>query len=137
MSHRRISHLVVPAVIGLATIASATAIPVASAAAATSSVNVNARCSGSSVSNLQVQREDTGKLSVDFGVDMARHTAGVPWKVVQKDNGTVFANGITKTISDGSFSITRVIAPKPGTNTITATAKNALTGETCTIRAAL
>ena len=137
MPHRRISHLVVPAVIGLATIASAMAIPVASASAATSSVNVNARCSGTSVSNLQVQREDTGKLSVDFGVDMARHTAGVPWKFVQKDNGTVFANGIAKTVSDGSFSVTRLIAPKPGTNTIIATAKNTLTGETCTIRAAL
>ncbi len=54
--------------------------PVATAGAATPPVNITAQCSGTSTVNLQLQRKDTGKLSVDFGVDMARHKAGVQWK---------------------------------------------------------
>jgi hypothetical protein len=137
MSHRRIFRLVVSGAIGVAGLGAVSVIPTAAASATTSSVNINAKCSGSSVSNLQVQREDTGKLSVDFGVDMARHVAGVPWKVTESDNGTVFVNATLRTISDGSFSATRLIGPKAGTNTIAAKAVNSLTGETCKISASL
>ncbi len=133
MSHRRIVHFVISGAIGVAGLGSVAAIPVAAASAATGSVTVDAKCSGSSVGNLQVQREDTGKLSVDFGVDMARHTAGVSWKVTESDNGSVFVTSVARTISDGSFSITRLIAPKPGTNAVVAKAVNPLTGETCKI----
>jgi len=100
-------------------------------------VNINAKCSGSSVANLQVQREDTGKLSVDFGVDMVRHQAGMPWKVTLSDNGSVFVNTTVKTISDGSFSVSPVINPKPGTNTIVGKAVNVVTHESCTIKGSL
>src|SRR5665213_2453678 len=103
------------------------------AGAATGSVVVNTKCSGTSVANLQLQRADTGKLSVDFGVDMARPVAGVPWKVKAKDNGTTFVNTTKLTISDGSFSVSRVILPAAGTNTVVGHAVNTLTGETCTI----
>ena len=100
-------------------------------------VNINAKCSGSSVANLQVQREDTGKLSVDFGVDMVRHQAGVPWKVTLSDNGSLFVNTTVKTISDGSFSVSPVINPKSGINTIVGKAVNVGTHETCTIKGSL
>jgi len=109
----------------------------AGAAIRTANVNINAKCSGSSVANLQVQREDTGKLSVDFGVDMARHQAGVPWKVTLWDNGSLFVNTTVKTISDGSFSVSPVINPKPGINTIVGKAVNVVTHEKCTIKGSL
>ena len=134
MTQNRLTRLIAAGAVGLAGLGTALTIPVASAsAAATNPINVNAKCSGTSVANLQVQREDTGNLSVDFGVDMARHTAGVRWGVAASDNGTWFIFQAVRTISDGSFSVTRVIAPKPGVNTIWARAVNPTTHETCTI----
>ena len=100
-------------------------------------VVVNGHCSKGSLSNLQLQREDTGKLSVDFGVDMARHTRGVAWKVKGTDNGTAFFATTMHTISDGSFSITRLITPKAGVNHIVAIAANPATGETCSLSASI
>ena len=105
--------------------------------AKTSAVVVNRRCSKGSLGNLQLQREDTGKLSVDFGVDMARHTAGVAWKVKGTDNGTALFATTMHTISDGSFSITRVVTPKAGVNHIVAIAANPATGETCSLSASI
>ena len=97
---------------------------------------VNRHCTKSSVANLQLQREDTGQVSVDFGVDMARHTAGVPWTVKETRNGVVFAHRTLRTVRDGSFSSSRLLAPK-SVNHIVATASNRVTGETCTISATL
>ena len=111
--------------------------PVATAGAATPPVNITAKCSGTSMVNLQLQREDTGKLSVDFGVDMARHRAGVQWRVTETDNGTTFVSKTAKTIRDGSFSITSLLTPQAGLNTVTGTAVNATSGETCTLTASI
>ena len=138
MSQNRLTHLIAAGAVSLAGLGAALAIPVVSASAATTNpININAKCSGTSVANLQVQREDTGKLSVDFGVDMARHAAGVRWGVGATDDGTLFVFQMVKTISDGSFSVTSVITPKPGVNTIVATAGNPVTHETCTVRGSL
>lgn len=113
------------------------AIGASAASAAThpraSSINLTAACSRGSLGNLQVQREDTGQLSIDIGVDMARHTAGVPWAIKATDNGTTIASGRTTTIGDGSFSVTRLLWPKAGSNHIVFTAKNLRNGETCRI----
>jgi hypothetical protein len=133
MTQHRLTRMIAAGAVGLAGLG-ALAIPVVSASAATTNpVNTNARCTGTSVANLQVQREDTGKLSVDFGVDMSRHTAGVRWGVAAADNGTLFILQTVQTLSDGSFSVNRMIAPKPGVNTIKAWAVNPATHETCTI----
>ena len=67
---------------------------------------------------------------------MARHTPGVTWKVKETRNGVVFVNRRTRTIADGSFSISSLLAPK-SVNHIIATATNLKTGETCTIKATL
>jgi len=98
-----------------------------------SSINLTAACSKGSLGNLQVQREDTGQLSIDVGVDMARHTAGVPWVFKATDNGATIASGRTATIGDGSFSVTRLLWPKAGSNHVVFTARNLRTGETCKI----
>jgi len=105
------------------------------ALAASTPAVVNGTCTKGSLSNLQVQREDNGTLSIDFGVDMARHTSGVPWTVRVTDNGALVARTHTTTISDGSFSVTRVLTPKAGANHVVATARNSATGERCVLRA--
>jgi hypothetical protein len=96
-----------------------------------SSINLNATCSKGSLGNLQVQREDTGQLSIDVGVDMTRHTAGVPWTFRVTDNGSTVTKGTTRTIGDGSFSVSKLMWPKGGANHFVFTAKNVRTGETC------
>ncbi len=133
MNIRRLAVIALPAALSVATLGAA----LPAHAATPRSVVVNGHCSKTSRDNLQLQREDNGKLSVDFGVDMARHTAGVAWKVKASDNGTVFVNGTKRTIADGSFSVSRVLTPKAGSNHIVATASNAATGETCSITATI
>ena len=133
MTSHRMTRILSAGAIGAVGLGALVALPTVQAGAATGSVVVNAKCSGTSVANLQLQREDTGKLSVDFGVDMARHTAGVPWKVTAKDNGTTLVNTTKLTISDGSFSVSRVILPAAGINKVVGHAVNTRTGETCTI----
>ena len=86
--------------------------------------------------NLQLQREDTGQVSIDFGVDMARHHAGVAWTVKETRNSVAVVNRTTRTIGDGSFSISSLLSPR-SVNHIVATATNPATGETCTIKATL
>jgi len=130
MRNRRLASLVIPAT--LVTVLGATAIP--AQAAAKPAVTRNSTCSLGSLSNLQVQREDNGTLSIDFGVDMVTHKTGINWTYRVIDNRSVVTRGTTATIADGSFSVTRAITPPTGSNHIVATATNAATGETCRIR---
>lgn len=134
MPKNRITRLIVAGAIGTGGLAAVTALPVAQAGAASVPVNITLKCSGTSMVNLQLQREDTGKVSVDFGVDMARHKAGVQWKVAETNNGTTFVNKPVKTIRDGSFSITSVLAPA-ASNAVVGTAVNPASGESCSISA--
>jgi hypothetical protein len=96
-----------------------------------SSINLSAVCSKGSIGNLQVQREDTGQLSIDIGVDMARHTVGVPWTFRVTDNGITVASGSARTIADGTFSVSRLMWPEGGANHFVFTARNLKTKETC------
>jgi hypothetical protein len=132
MSNFRIPRSIAVGTLGIAGIAAGLALPAVRAGAATAPVNITARCSGSSTANLQLQREDTGAVSVDFGVDMARHKAGVQWHVTETDNGTVFVNKSVKTIRDGSFSVTST-RPPAASKTVVGTAVNPSTGESCSI----
>ena len=117
------------------------AIGASAASAAThpraSSINLTAACSKGSLGNLQVQREDTGRLSIDVGVDMTRHTAGIPWTFKVTDNGSIVASGTARTIGDGSFSVSKLLWPKGGANHFVFTAKNLKTGETCKLSGAV
>ena len=133
MSNHRMTRIIAAGAIGATGLGALVALPTVQAGAATGPVVVNAKCSGTSVANLQLQREDTGMLSVDFGVDMARPVAGVPWKVTVTDNGTTFVNKTKLTIPDGSFSVSRIIAPAVGTNTVVGHAVNTRSGQTCTV----
>jgi len=132
MSKKHITRIIAAAAVGTAGLGALAVMPIAQAGAASAPVNITLKCSGTSLVNLQLQREDTGMVSVDFGVDMARHKAGVVWHVTESNNGTSFVNKSVKTIRDGSFSITRLLAPA-ASNTVVATAVKSASGETCSI----
>ena len=132
MSKKHITRIIAAAAVGTAGLGALAVMPIAQAGAASEPVNITLKCSGTSLVNLQLQREDTGMVSVDFGVDIARHKAGVVWHVTESNNGTSFVNKSVKTIRDGSFSITRLLAPA-ASNTVVATAVKSASGETCSI----
>jgi hypothetical protein len=124
------------AVAGAMSVGTAAAGASVAGAATRPKANTTTQCNKGSAGNLQVQREDTGKLSIDMGVDMARHVSGVPWKIRAYDNGKLIENATARTISDGSFSVTRLIAPLAGTNHVVFFATNLRTGETCRLNGA-
>jgi hypothetical protein len=128
---KKIQKVTTLAVAGAMSMGAAAAGVSAAGAATRPKANSTIACGKGSTANLQVQREDNGKLSVDIGVDMNRHTSGVPWKVRAYDNGKLIENATVRTISDGSFSVTRVLAPLAGTNHIVFYATNLRTGKTC------
>jgi hypothetical protein len=133
MIKHRLLALTLPVAIGLAaagTLASPSMSP-AYGASQPQQITVNGHCTGRSQSVLQANREDTGKLSVDFSVDMIVHRAGVAWNVRVADNGTVVWRGTRRTLADGSFDTNLLFAPRRGANVITAMATNPATGETC------
>lgn len=98
-------------------------------------VQVTGTCSGSSLSTLSV-KPDNGQLEVEFQVD--ENIAGQTWSVRLSDNGTVFFTGkrVTQAPS-GSFTVRKLTADQPGTDTIKAKARNASTGEVCTATASI
>jgi len=86
-------------------------------------------CSGTSDWTLKLSPEDS-RLEVEFEVD--QNVVGDTWKVVLKDNGTVFFRGqaVTKGPS-GSFEVRRLTTDQAGTDNVVALARNLRTGETC------
>lgn len=93
-------------------------------------------CTVGSTSKIKVKEEDGGRLEVEFEVDQNRN--GQKWGVVLKHNGSVAArtSALTKAPS-GSFSVHRLIGDRSGADTVTGTARNTRTGETCTARVVL
>jgi hypothetical protein len=137
MSHHRLARLIVAGTVAAGGAAGLTTLAAGQSGAAGSAVNITAKCTGTSAGNLQIQRERAHTLSVDFGVDMARHKAGVQWKVAETDNGSTFVSTTAKTIRDGSFSITKQVTSAAAANTVVGTAVNPATGETCSITGTL
>jgi hypothetical protein len=91
---------------------------------------VSGTCSKGSHWKLKAGARDSG-IETEFQVDSNRN--GQVWSVRIRDNGVqVFSGQRTTLAPSGSFSISRHIANRAGTDTIVATASNAKTGETCT-----
>jgi len=121
-STRRILLVVAPAamLVGLAA---------SPASAKGNDVKVAGTCSAGSTWKLKAGVRDSG-IESEFEVDSNR--VGQVWSVRMTDNGTqVFAGKRTTVAPSGSFSISRRMANRAGTDTIVATATNARTGETC------
>lgn len=94
---------------------------------------VRGNCTASSDWKLKGKSRD-GRIEVEFEVDSNR--TGQRWTYTIRNQGDVVASGrrVTRGTS-GSFSVERKVADRAGLTAISATARNAATGETC--RAAL
>ena len=92
-------------------------------------------CSGSSDWKLKLSPED-GKLEVEYEVDSNK--VGQTWNVKLWKNGSRIFNGsrVTKAPS-GSFTVRVVTANTAGTDSFSARAANAATGEVCGGRASI
>jgi hypothetical protein len=113
----------------------AIAVPGVASAKGGNGVTVKGKCTASSASKLKV-KADSGRIETEFEVD--QNVVGAHWTVSIRDNGTVVARAnATTTAPSRSFSVRRLIPNRAGTDTVTASAKNAATGETCSATATL
>ena len=88
-------------------------------------------CSIRSTSKLKVNPPRNGRIQVEFEVES--HVVGQVWNVQLKDNGTVFLSRNATTLAPGGAFEARAFAKNQiGTDTISASASNAVTGESCT-----
>jgi hypothetical protein len=98
-------------------------------------VRANGRCSASSTSKIKI-KADNGRIETEFEVDQNR--VGQKWNVSIRDNGVLVAAGqSTTTAPSGSFEFARRIPNRAGTDRVTASARNPVTGETCSATASL
>ncbi len=115
--------------------AAALAAVAASPAGASGGADVRAKgtCSGSSSSSLKLGVEDTG-IEVQLEVE---GPAAASWSITLADDGhTVFSR--TKTANGaGVVRVHRIIRDRPGSDTVTASAVNLASGETCTASATI
>jgi hypothetical protein len=100
-----------------------------------SDVVTSGSCSGASTWKLKLS-PDNAQIEVEFEVD--QNVVGDTWKLVMRDNGTVFFKGrATTTSASGSFEVRQLTADLEGSDHIVAKALNLSTGETCKGRATL
>jgi hypothetical protein len=115
---------------GVAALVAAASISSAPAAVAKEGdVIVTGACSGESTWKVKLRALD-GMIRVWFEVDT--DVVGEDWQFLLKANGRRILKGIRTTVEpSGSFQVSRMIADGEGTETITASATNLATGETC------
>ncbi len=95
-------------------------------------VRTSGTCSQGATWKLKTKSDD-GRLEVELEVDSNR--VGQTWSVRLRDNGVLVHSGTAKTVApSGSFEIGRRITNRSGSDTITATAVHAWTGQTCSAR---
>lgn len=93
-------------------------------------------CTGRSASKLKANPPRNGRIEVEFEVES--HVSGQLWTIRMSDRGATFFKGSkTTTAPGGSFEAKAFAKNRPGTDSISATATNAATGETCTAAVSL
>ena len=98
-------------------------------------VRTSGTCSQGATWKLKAKTDD-GRLEVELEVDSNR--VGQSWSVRLKDNGVLVWSGTRTTLApSGSFEVERRIANRAGTDTITAYARHAASGQTCSARLSL
>ena len=92
-------------------------------------VRAQGTCSQGSAWKLKA-KADNGRIETELEVDTNR--AGRAFAVRLYDNGVLVWSGSRTTVApSGSFSVARLLTNRAGTDRITATARTASTGETC------
>jgi hypothetical protein len=102
---------------------------------AASQVVVNGHCSGHSASVLTVAHEN-GRISIEFEVD--QNVVGKTWRIALRDNTLlVWAGSAVTAAPDGSLTVMKLTTDRTGLDHIAASARNPVTGETCSAAAAV
>ncbi len=113
----------------IATIPAVLALFAATAVANDDDVERQGTCTGATEAEIKLSPEN-GRIETEFEVDQNRN--GVTWRVVLRHNGKVAARTQGTTAGrSGSFEIRRVLANRPGTDTVSARAVSP-SGEVCT-----
>ena len=108
----------------------ATAAP--AALAKSGDVRTSGTCSAGATWKLKAKADD-GRLEVELEVDSNRVGQSWSWRI--KDNGVLVRSGTATTVApSGSFEVERRIANRAGTDTITAYARHAASGQTCSAK---
>ena len=99
-------------------------------------IRVAGTCSSAGVkSKIKLAPRD-GRIEVEFETDSNRN--GQVWNVRMRQNGVLVhnANATTRAPS-GSFTVRKVLPNRAGADRVTAVARNAATGQSCTATATL
>ena len=95
-------------------------------------VRKSGTCSQGATWKLKAKTDD-GRLEVELEVDSNR--AGQSWSWRLRDNGVLVRTGTATTLApSGAFEVERRIPDRAGTDTITAHARHAASGQTCSAR---
>ena len=128
-STRRIGRLVATSGIASAILLGTLAAPAATLAKGSDGVRATGTCTIRSTSKIKAKL-DNGRIEVEFEVDQNRNNR--LWTVRIYDDGIRVFTGLRRTVApSGSFTVTRWITDRAGTDTIVARAVNATTGEVC------
>jgi len=132
MSYVRIRPVLRSAIATL-TIASI-AVP-SSASAGDDRIRRRGNCSGRSEWELDVRREDAGRLRVRLEIEGGR--SGQDWHLFLSDNGANIFSGTRTSESGGHVEVRVRTADRSGADAVKAAANNVATGESCRGRATL
>ena len=117
---------------GLALLATVGGAP---ASAKAGDIRVNGTCSSGVTSKIKLGARDGG-IETEFEVDSNRN--GQRWSVRMRQNGVLVHDGSAVTVApSGSFTVRKRLANKAGSDRITAVARNATTGQSCTVTATI
>ena len=125
----RVGRLIATTGIASAILLGSLAAPAATFAKGSDGVRATGTCTGNSTSKIKAKL-DNGRIEVEFEVDQNRNNR--LWTVRLYDDGIRVFTGLRRTVApSGSFTVTRWIPDRAGTDTIVARAVNASTGEVC------
>jgi len=125
----RVGRLIATTGIASAILLGSLAAPAATLARGSDGVRAAGTCTGNSTTHIKA-KYDSGRIEVEFEVDQNR--ASKLWTVRLYDDGIRVFAGLRRTVApSGSFSVTRWIPDRAGTDAIVGRAVNSTTGEVC------
>jgi hypothetical protein len=92
-------------------------------------VRSSGKCSTSAIWKLKAKAEGS-RIEVELEVDS--NVSGQAWSVALRDQGVLVHSGSYRTLApSGSFEVSRLVANRAGTDTITAVAVHTASGQRC------
>jgi hypothetical protein len=103
------------------------------AAARGGGVRVVGKCTGSSTIKLKLSKEDTG---IQVQLELETQPAS-KWAITLQDNGSTFFQRTKMARANGVIHVRRLIPDQTGSDTVSGSAANKASGETCSVSATI